>query len=104
MAGCFRGCQRGVGEHPHKSFETAPVVCQGECPCRDSTGNAGVICPGDVQWLPTGSGSVHKEMHQCRSRPLCSIRTRASRRGSGSLSLRSSATLRAHLRVLIILG
>jgi len=55
--------QRGVGEHPHKGFETVTVVYQGEVAHRDSTGSAGVIGPGDVQWMTAGSGLVHEEMH-----------------------------------------
>jgi quercetin 2,3-dioxygenase len=30
---------------------------------RDSTGNAGRIGPGDVQWMTAASGIVHEEMH-----------------------------------------
>ena len=39
---------RGVGEHPHRGFETVTVVYQGEVEHRDSTGNKGRIGPGDV--------------------------------------------------------
>jgi quercetin 2,3-dioxygenase len=31
---------------------------------RDSAGNAGVIFPGDVQWMTAASGVVHEEMHE----------------------------------------
>src|SRR5436190_6232393 len=54
---------RGVGEHPHRGFETVTVVYQGEVEHRDSTGNAGRIGPGDVQWMTAASGIVHEEMH-----------------------------------------
>ncbi|MEO6325909.1 MAG: pirin family protein [Thermoanaerobaculia bacterium] len=54
---------RGVGEHPHRGFETVTVVYQGEVEHRDSTGNQGKIGPGDVQWMTAASGIVHEEMH-----------------------------------------
>jgi len=39
----------GVGEHPHRGFETVTIAFQGEVEHKDSTGNCGVIGPGDVQ-------------------------------------------------------
>jgi len=54
---------RGVGEHPHKGFETVTVVYQGELEHRDSAGNHGKIGPGDVQWMTAASGIVHEEFH-----------------------------------------
>lgn len=41
---------RGVGQHPHRGFETVTIVYQGEVEHRDSTGAGGLIGPGDVQW------------------------------------------------------
>lgn len=55
---------RGVGEHPHRGFETVTIVYEGVLSHRDSTGNAGVIGPGDVQWMTAASGIVHEEMHE----------------------------------------
>jgi quercetin 2,3-dioxygenase len=55
---------RGVGEHPHRGFETVTVVYQGAVEHRDSAGNAGTIGPGDVQWMTAASGVVHEEMHE----------------------------------------
>jgi hypothetical protein len=54
---------RGVGEHPHRGFETVTVVYQGEVAHRDSAGNSGVIGPGDVQWMTAASGVLHDEFH-----------------------------------------
>jgi redox-sensitive bicupin YhaK (pirin superfamily) len=54
---------RGVDEHPHKGFETITIVYRGEIEHRDSTGNAGKIGPGDVQWMTAASGIVHEEKH-----------------------------------------
>lgn len=55
---------RGVGEHPHRGFETVTIVYDGVIAHRDSAGNAGVIGPGDVQWMTAASGVVHEEMHE----------------------------------------
>jgi len=56
-------CPRGVGEHPHRGFETVTIVYQGEVEHRDSSGAGGKIGPGDVQWMTAASGVVHEEMH-----------------------------------------
>ena len=56
--------QRGVGEHPHRGFETVTIVYQGELVHRDSAGNHGTIGPGDVQWMTAASGVVHEELHE----------------------------------------
>ncbi|HSN03889.1 MAG TPA: pirin family protein [Nitrospira sp.] len=55
---------RGVGEHPHRGFETVTIVYEGMVAHRDSAGNAGVIGPGDVQWMTAASGIVHEEFHE----------------------------------------
>jgi redox-sensitive bicupin YhaK (pirin superfamily) len=55
---------RGVGEHPHRGFETVTIVYEGVVAHRDSAGNAGVIGPGDVQWMTAASGIVHEELHE----------------------------------------
>jgi redox-sensitive bicupin YhaK (pirin superfamily) len=55
---------RGVGEHPHRGFETVTIIYQGVVAHRDSAGNAGVIGPGDVQWMTAASGVVHEELHE----------------------------------------
>jgi redox-sensitive bicupin YhaK (pirin superfamily) len=55
---------RGVGEHPHRGFETVTIVYQGAVDHRDSAGNSGTIGPGDVQWMTAASGVVHEEKHQ----------------------------------------
>lgn len=55
--------RRGVGEHPHKGFETVTIVYDGEVEHRDSSGGGGVIGPGDVQWMTAGRGIQHEEFH-----------------------------------------
>jgi redox-sensitive bicupin YhaK (pirin superfamily) len=55
--------RRGVGEHPHRGFETVTIVYAGEVEHRDSSGGGGSIGPGDVQWMTAASGIVHEEFH-----------------------------------------
>ena len=55
--------RRGVGQHPHRGFETVTIVYDGEVEHRDSTGKGGVIGRGDVQWMTAGSGILHEEFH-----------------------------------------
>jgi redox-sensitive bicupin YhaK (pirin superfamily) len=55
--------RRGVGEHPHRGFETVTIIYSGEVEHRDSSGNSGLIGPGDVQWMTAGAGVLHEEMH-----------------------------------------
>lgn len=54
---------RGVGQHPHRGFETVTIVYDGEVAHRDSTGAGGWIGPGDVQWMTAASGILHEEFH-----------------------------------------
>ncbi|MEN9383361.1 MAG: hypothetical protein RL323_504 [Pseudomonadota bacterium] len=54
---------RGVGQHPHRGFETVTLVYKGEVSHQDSTGQGGTIGPGDVQWMTAGSGILHEEFH-----------------------------------------
>ena len=55
--------RRGVGQHPHRGFETVTIVYEGEVEHRDSTGRGGVIRTGDVQWMTAGAGILHEEFH-----------------------------------------
>ncbi len=55
--------RHGVGEHPHRGFETVTIVYSGEVEHRDSSGGGGKIGPGDVQWMTAASGLVHEEFH-----------------------------------------
>ncbi len=55
--------KRGVGQHPHRGFETVTIVYKGEVSHRDSTGQGGTIGPGDVQWMTAGAGILHEEFH-----------------------------------------
>lgn len=53
----------GVGQHPHRGFETVTLAFQGEVEHADSTGKSDVIYPGDVQWMTAGRGIIHQEFH-----------------------------------------
>lgn len=55
---------RGVGAHPHRGFETVTLAFAGSVAHHDSAGHAGVIGPGDVQWMTAASGVLHKEYHE----------------------------------------
>lgn len=55
--------RRGVGQHPHRGFETVTIVYDGEVEHRDSAGNGGIIGPGDVQWMTAAGGIIHEEFH-----------------------------------------
>lgn len=54
---------RGVGQHPHRGFETVTIVYKGQVAHRDSTGQGGIIGDGDVQWMTAASGILHEEFH-----------------------------------------
>lgn len=58
-----QGASRGVGQHPHKGFETVTIAYHGEVAHRDSSGGGGVIKAGDVQWMTAGAGVIHEEFH-----------------------------------------
>lgn len=61
--GSNSGSPRGVGQHPHRGFETVSIVYHGEVSHRDSAGGGGTIGPGDVQWMTAGGGIIHEEFH-----------------------------------------
>lgn len=53
----------GVGQHPHRGFETVTLVYEGGVSHRDSSGGGGTIGAGDVQWMTAASGLTHEEYH-----------------------------------------
>lgn len=53
----------GVGQHPHRGFETVSIVFEGQVSHHDSMGVGGSIGPGDVQWMTAGAGIIHEEYH-----------------------------------------
>ena len=56
------GRPRGVGQHPHRGFETVTIAFQGEIEHHDNKGNKGVIGPGDIQWMTAGKQEAGKDM------------------------------------------
>jgi redox-sensitive bicupin YhaK (pirin superfamily) len=52
----------GFPMHPHRGIETVTYMLEGSVHHRDSLGNSGLIGPGDVQWMTSGSGIMHEEM------------------------------------------
>jgi hypothetical protein len=52
----------GFPMHPHRGIETVTYMLDGSVHHRDSLGNSGLIGPGDVQWMTSGSGIMHEEM------------------------------------------
>lgn len=55
--------RRGVGQHPHRGFETVTIVYDGQVSHHDSTNAGGTIGAGEVQWMTAGSGIIHEEYH-----------------------------------------
>ena len=53
---------RGFPMHPHRGIETVTYILKGSVNHRDSLGNAGLIGPGDIQWMTAGGGILHEEM------------------------------------------
>lgn len=53
--------QPGFDWHPHRGLETVTLILDGALEHGDSLGNAGVLGPGDVQWMTAGRGVIHRE-------------------------------------------
>jgi quercetin 2,3-dioxygenase len=56
------GEAQGAPDHPHRGFETVTYVLSGDLEHKDSSGHAGRLRTGDVQWMTAGAGVVHSEM------------------------------------------
>jgi quercetin 2,3-dioxygenase len=56
------GEAKGAPDHPHRGFETVTYILEGRLQHKDSQGRAGLLGPGDVQWMTAGAGVVHSEM------------------------------------------
>jgi hypothetical protein len=52
----------GFPMHPHRGIETVTYLLEGEIDHRDTTGSAGTIRAGGVQWMTAGGGLLHEEM------------------------------------------
>lgn len=60
----------GFAPHRHANMEIVSVVLEGALAHKDSTGNAGVIRAGDVQWMSAGHGIEHSEYNASESEPV----------------------------------
>lgn len=58
----IEGPIQGFPMHPHRGIETVTYMLDGSVHHRDSLGNAGLIGPGDVQWMTSGRGIMHEEL------------------------------------------
>jgi redox-sensitive bicupin YhaK (pirin superfamily) len=61
---------QGFGMHPHRDMEIITYVLAGELEHQDSTGNRGVIHPGEVQVMSAGSGIQHSEYNHSKETPV----------------------------------
>src|SRR6266852_6340362 len=56
------GEAKGAPDHPHRGFETLTYMLSGDMEHKDSSGRAGHLRSGDVQWMTAGAGVVHAEI------------------------------------------
>jgi quercetin 2,3-dioxygenase len=70
MAEDHFGPEKGFDWHPHRGIETVTLVLDGQVAHTDNTGGAGLLGPGDVQWMTAGRGLIHREMAPVPSHTL----------------------------------
>ncbi|MFQ5907838.1 MAG: pirin family protein [Thermoplasmata archaeon] len=57
----------GFPPHPHRGFQTLTYMMHGRFRHEDSTGSAGTLSSGGLQWMNAGSGVIHSEMPKMRA-------------------------------------
>ncbi len=60
----------GFDDHRHRGIEVITWVLDGRLRHEDSTGRRGVLAPGQVQRMHSGTGVVHAERNDCADRAL----------------------------------
>ena len=55
------GEPKGTSWHPHRGFETATYIIDGDFEHQDNAGGGGLITNGDTQWMTAGAGIQHIE-------------------------------------------
>ena len=60
----------GFGMHPHRNMEIITYVLSGQLAHQDSTGNSGLVHPGEVQVMSAGSGLYHGEHNASKTEPV----------------------------------
>jgi redox-sensitive bicupin YhaK (pirin superfamily) len=50
---------KGLNAHPHSGIATHTTLIEGSVHYKDSTGKAGILNPGDIEWMQAGGGVWH---------------------------------------------
>jgi len=66
---------QGFGAHPHRDMEIVTWILAGALEHEDSTGEHGVLRPGDVQVMTAGTGIVHSEFNHSPSETVHLLQT-----------------------------
>ena len=62
--------QSGFGMHPHNDMEIISYIVDGEITHKDSMGNERTLSRGEVQYMSAGTGVMHSEYNNHKSKDL----------------------------------